>query len=143
MQREVVTLRPGTSAHDAERTFAAHRIAGAPVVDDGGRVVGVLSQSDLARLENQRPSASAAGAFFSDVDEYRDLAALPAAGSVVRIDTLMQREVLAIAPEASLQEAAQRMREHRVHRLLVVEDGALRGVVSAFDLLVAVAEPLA
>ena len=141
MQREVVTLRAETSARDAERMFAEHRISGAPVVDDAGRVLGVLSQSDLARLEAQRPSAASTGAFFSDVDDYRELAALPAAQSLVRVDTLMRRDVLSIEPDAPLQEAARRMREHRVHRLLVVEGGELRGVVSAFDLLVAVAEP--
>jgi CBS domain-containing protein len=141
MQREVVTLRAETSARDAERTFAEHRISGAPVIDDAGRVLGVLSQSDLARLEARRPSAASTGAFFSDVDEYRELAALPAAQSLVRVDTLMRRDVLSVEPDATLQEAARRMREHHVHRLLVVEGGELRGVVSAFDLLVAVAEP--
>jgi CBS domain-containing protein len=140
MQREVVTLRPEASVRDAERLFAEHRIGGAPVVDDAGRLVGVLSQSDLARVEAERPSTAAAGAFFSDVDDYRDLAAAPAAPSVVPVARVMSREVLSIAPGATLAEAARRMRERRVHRLLVVEDGALRGIVSAFDLLVAIAD---
>jgi CBS domain-containing protein len=54
----------------------------------------------------------------------------------------MSRDVLSIAPGASLEEAARRMRERRVHRLLVIEDGVLRGVVSALDLLVAIDDPL-
>lgn len=140
MQRAVVTLRPETSARDAERLFAEHRIGGAPVLDDAGRVVGVLSQSDLARLGTERPSTAEAGAFFSDVDDYHDIASAPAAASVVPVADVMSRDVLSIAPGATLAEAARRMRERRVHRLLVVEDGALRGVVSAFDLLVAIAE---
>lgn len=141
MQRDVVTLHPGSSARDAGRLLAEHRIGGAPVVDEAGRVVGVLSQSDLARLGAERPSTAAAGAFFSDVDDYRDIGALPAAASVVPVARLMSHDVLSVAPGATLAEAARRMRERRVHRLLVVEDGALRGVVSAFDLLVAITEP--
>lgn len=141
MQRAVVTLHPESSARDAECLLAEHRIGGAPVVDDAGRVVGVLSQSDLGRLEAERPSTAAAGAFFSDVDDYRDIGTLPAAASVVPVARLMSQDVLSVAPGATLAEAARRMRERRVHRLLVVEDGALRGVVSAFDLLVAIAEP--
>lgn len=141
MQSEVVVLRPDMSAREAEQVLAEHRIGGAPVVDERRRVVGVLSQSDLVRLDAARPSAGAAGAFFSDVDEYRDIAALPADESLVRVASLMRAEVFSIAPGAPLHEAARRMREQRVHRLLVLEDGVLRGVVSALDLLVAVVPP--
>ena len=143
METEVVTLRPEMSARDAARVLAEHRIGGAPVVDEQRRVLGVLSQSDLARLEADRPSAAAAGAFFSDVEDYRDLAVLPADESLVRVDAVMQRDVLSVPPAATLQEAAQRMRAQRIHRLLVLEDGRLRGLVSALDLLIAVDEPLA
>lgn len=143
METEVVTLRPEMSARDAARVLAEHRIGGAPVVDEQRRVLGVLSQSDLARLEADRPSAAAAGAFFSDVEDYRDLAVLPADESLVRVDAVMQRDVLSVPPDATLQEAAQRMRAQRIHRLLVLEDGRLRGLVSALDLLIAVDEPLA
>lgn len=142
MQRQVVTLRPEMSAREAERVLVGHRIGGAPVVDDAGRVVGVLTQSDLVRLDAEPPSAAAAGAFFSDVADYRDLATLPAGEHLVPVASVMSRDVLSIAPDASLEEAARRMRERRVHRLLVIEDGVLRGVVSALDLLVAIDDPL-
>jgi len=142
MQPQVVTLRPEMSARDAERLFAEHRIGGAPVVDDAGRPVGVLSQSDLVRLDAAPPTAAAAGAFFSDVDDYRDIAALPADESLVPVSRVMSARVLSIEPDATIEEAARRMRAHRVHRLLVVEHGVLRGVVSAFDLLVALDQPL-
>jgi CBS domain-containing protein len=143
MQTAVVALAPDTSAREAERILAEHRIGGAPVVDEAGRVLGVVSQSDLVRLDAARPSNAAAGAFFSDVDDYRDLAALPADESVVPVSSVMSREVLSVAPDATLQQAAHLMREHRVHRLLVVENGVLRGVVTALDLLIAVDQPLA
>jgi CBS domain-containing protein len=141
MQREVVTLRPEMSAREAERVLAEHRIGGAPVVDEAGRLVGVLTQSDLVRLDAERPTTAAAGAFFSDVEDYRDIATLPADESLVPVSQVMSARVLSIPPEATLEEAARRMREHRVHRLLVVEGGELRGLVSAYDLLVALAEP--
>lgn len=142
MQTAVVTLCPAMSARDAERILGEHRISGAPIVDDEGRVLGVVSQSDLVRLDAARPSNAAAGAFFSDVDDYRDLAALPADESVVPVTSVMSREVLSVAPDAPLQQAARLMRKHHVHRLLVVEDGVLRGVVTALDLLIALDRPL-
>jgi CBS domain-containing protein len=142
MQRALVTLRPGMSARQAERLLAEHRIGGAPVIDEAGRLVGVLSQSDLVRLDAQPPTTRAAGAFYTDVDDYREIGDLPAADSVVAVASVMTPAVLTIAPDATLQEAARRMREQRVHRLLVVEDGKLQGLVSAFDLLVAIDQPL-
>lgn len=142
MQSEVIALRPEMTAREAERVLARHRLGGAPVVDDRRRVLGVLSQSDLVRFDADRPSTAATGAFFTDVEDYRDLAALPADESLVTVAQIMSRDVLAVAPEASLAEAARLMREHRVHRLLVLEDGVLCGLVSALDLLVAVDQPL-
>ena len=140
MQEQLVTLRPEMSARDAERIFAEHRIGGAPVVDDARRVLGVLSQSDLVRLDAARPSTASAGAFFSDVADYAELGALPADETLVRVDALMSRDVLSIGPDEPLREAARRMRESGVHRLLVIEDGILRGLVSSLDLLLALEE---
>jgi CBS domain-containing protein len=142
MQKDVVILRPEMSAREAERVLVAHRIGGAPVVDEGGRVLGVLTQSDLVRFDAERPSTADTGAFFSDVDDYRDLATLPADESLVSVTQVMSRDVLSVAPDAPIAEAARRMREHRVHRLLVIEGGVLRGLVSALDLLVAIDAPL-
>lgn len=140
MQSQVVTLSPEMSARDAERILAEHRLTGAPVVDDAQRVLGVVSQSDLVRLDARPPSTATAGAFFSDVAVYDDLGTLPADESMVRLDTLMSRNVLTVAPEDPLTKAARLMRQHGVHRLLVVEDGTLRGMLSALDLLIAVEE---
>ncbi len=140
MQSKVVTLRPDMSAQDAEQILAEHRLTGAPVVDDAQRVLGVVSQSDLVRLDVRPPSTATTGAFFSDVAAYDDLGTLPADESMVRLETLMSPNVLAVAPDDPLTEAARLMRRHRVHRLLVVENGTLRGVLSALDLLIAIEE---
>lgn len=140
MQSQVVTLRPEMSARDAERILAEHRLTGAPVVDERQHVLGVVSQSDLVRLDARPPSTATAGAFFSDVDAYDDLGTLPADESMVRLDSLMSRNLLTVAPEDPLAKAARLMRQHGVHRLLVVENETLRGVVSSLDLLVAIEE---
>ena len=140
MQSRIVTLRPDMSARDAERILAEHRLTGAPVVDDDQRVLGVVSQSDLVRLDARPPSTATTGAFFSDVGAYDDLGRLPADESMVRLETLMSRKVLAVTPEDPLTRAARLMRQHGVHRLLVIEDGTLRGIVSSLDLLIAIEE---
>lgn len=47
----------------------------------------------------------------------------------------MTRGTLSVHPDAPIPEVARRIREHGVHRLLVVEDGRLAGILSTFDLM--------
>jgi len=53
----------------------------------------------------------------------------------MRVHEVMTQRVQAIAPTATLSEAAALMREHRIHHLLVLEGKSLRGVLSSRDLL--------
>ena len=48
---DVLTVRTGTQLKDAARLLAEHRISGLPVVDDQGRVLGVLSEGDILYKE--------------------------------------------------------------------------------------------
>jgi CBS-domain-containing membrane protein len=56
MTREVVTVRPGTAIHEAAALLIEHRVASLPVLDDDGRVIGMLSEADLSR--NRMPPDS-------------------------------------------------------------------------------------
>jgi len=141
MNPNVVCLEPDTTVREAEALFGERGISGAPVVDDSGQPVGVLSQHDLIRHQADRATAGDTGRFYSDVEEYRDLASAPVDLSTTPVSRLMSRELLTVERDAPVALAARRMRERRVHRLLVVHGGALVGIVSSLDLLGLVAEP--
>ena len=49
MTRSVATVAPDDSVHDAAQLLLQHRIASAPVVDDDGRLLGLVSEADLMR----------------------------------------------------------------------------------------------
>ena len=53
MARTLVTFKPDTDVLDAVHTLVQHRIAGAPVVDDTGNLVGMLSEYDCMRVALQ------------------------------------------------------------------------------------------
>lgn len=57
-----------------------------------------------------------------------------------RVAEVMTRDVLALPPETDVRDAARQMLRADVHRVLVVEDGRLRGVVSTTDMMKAVAQ---
>jgi CBS domain-containing protein len=120
MQRDVITVSPETPILDVHRLFVEEEIHGAPVVDDAGKVRGVLSALDLLRIvrEELEPAAPE--------DRVEDATAADA----------MTKELVTVKPTAPVEEVARTMLAHHVHRVLVVdEDRELEGVITSFDLL--------
>jgi CBS domain-containing protein len=144
MKKDVVTVATTTPLFEVERTLAEARISGVPVIDVAGRVAGVLSLKDIA----DRAS--------SDADErprrrdFYELAAVEldadesgffevTAGNETTAGEVMNNEVFAVAPNATLRDAARQMVRREVHRLLVLDGGRMVGIVSTMDLLRALA----
>jgi CBS domain-containing protein len=115
MQTDVVTVTPGTLLSTVHRLFIEEEIHGAPVVDEDGRVIGIVSTLDLSR---------------ASADELDPDAALAMTAADV-----MTPEVVAVTPETSVTDVARLMRAQHIHRVLVVRDRELVGVVTTFDLL--------
>lgn len=117
MTREVSTCVPDTPMSEAARRMWENDCGVVPVVDpESGRVVAMVTDRDLcmaAFIQNQ------------------PLSSLP-----VRL--AMSREVFACSPEDRVDEALERMSEHQVRRLPVLDDeGKLAGILSLNDLAVA------
>jgi CBS domain-containing protein len=142
MQRDILTIDGAASLLDAHRLFVESEISGAPVVDEDGRVVGVVSASDLLRaLDEERDSAVVQATYFRDLTEFSgpDWGAMPedfqdrlAARTVSEV---MSTDVITVAPDASVAEVARTLRRHHVHRVLVATGEAFVGLISTFDLL--------
>jgi CBS domain-containing protein len=131
MTEDVITADPQTPYKEIVERMARGGVSALPVVDEGGRVVGVVSEADLLHkvevsgedshrrlLERRRRRA------------HREKAAGDSAGEV------MTRPAITIAPDATLAEAARLMEAEQIKRLPVVDpQGRLVGVVSRRDLL--------
>ncbi|MFM9585646.1 CBS domain-containing protein [Streptomyces caniscabiei] len=129
MTHTVVTVGRGTVFKEIVRLMRDRRISAVPVVEAGGRVVGVVSEADLLPKEEFRDS---------DPDRYtqrRRLADLAKAGAVTA-EELMTTPALTVGSGETLAQAARTMARARVKRLPVVDaGGVLVGVVSRADLL--------
>ncbi len=149
MRKEVVTAAPDLLLSDLEALLVRERVTGVPVVEKG-RVVGVVSRSDVVRqLELERAQLGAASAFYLEPwdverrgpeDEERVPHAVAERLEHLRVRDVMVHHVIQVAPGAPLLEAARRMVENRVHRVIVIEEGRLVGLLSALDLVRLVAE---
>jgi CBS domain-containing protein len=123
MQTDVQTVRPDVVVNDAVVSLAESHITGLPVVDGGGRLVGVISTTDILASEEEVEDQEAREELFE--------------GTLVQ--DLMTPRPLTIAPDATVKEAAQEMLYADVHRLFVVEQERVVGVLSTTDIVRAVA----
>jgi CBS domain-containing protein len=129
MTKDVEVVAPAAGFKEIVGRLRQHRVSALPVVDAEGLPVGVVSEADLllkvGRGSDERPRRRRAG----DPDE-----AYKAAGVIAA--QLMSTPAVTVTAEATLSEAARRMHQHGVKRLLVVdEEDRLTGIVCRADLL--------
>jgi CBS domain-containing protein len=138
MRSIVSALSPQTSIAAAARLFSEQRISGAPVLDEEGRLVGVVSQRDLLRGSKDAPPPQGSADYYLLFDgvgqPHAEVRGAEEDGRG-RVGDVMTRHIVAVAPDTSLRDAVRRMLEERIHRVLVVEDGHLLGIVSTVDVL--------
>jgi len=148
MSRDVHHVSPRLGVLDLDGELASRRISGAPVLDRAGRVLGIVSRSDLdGALATERSKAAAVAGYYVDPEgvDAPGEALDPTSEALDRLRALtvqdiMTKEVISVPPSASIVQAARLMRSRRIHRLLVVEDGGLVGLLSSLDIVGAVAE---
>ncbi len=108
--REIMTPDPtivteSTAIHDAARLLARHRITGLPVVNTEGRLVGVVSESDIFSKRGQT------------------------------VADIMSKSVISVSPETSMEIVAHMLTDHRIRRVPVVDGDRLVGIVSRADII--------
>ncbi len=117
MTRQVLTIRPEATLREALTELATEHISGAAVTEGRGKLVGAISRSDILEAEAETEEAEAWGRRL-DGTQVREMMTSPA---------------LTIGPEADLKDAALAMEYGDVHRLFVVQNEELVGVLSRSD----------
>lgn len=113
-RNEVYSIPEEMSVHEAARYLRDRQVRSAGVTNAVGKVVGVVSQSDISdqvAAENKCPAW-------------------------MKVSEIMTRELITVAPEATLEQCLRLMEKNGVYHLLVVdEDETFRGMLSVSDLL--------
>jgi CBS domain-containing protein len=109
MTTEVITVGPAMTIKQLALTLIKNQISGAPVVDQRGKIVGIVSEADLVAKK----------------------------GKDVR--SIMNRKVISIVEETPVEEIAQLMSRHKIKRLPVMNGDKMVGIVSRADLVNAIA----
>jgi predicted transcriptional regulator len=123
MQRHVKTVGDDSSIAEAVVWMADAHVSGMPVVDAAGKVIGVLSTTDVLAAEAEAGDVEARQTLFEN--------------TVVR--DIMTPRPYTVAPDEDVREAARQMLYADVHRLFVAEGDKVVGIISTTDIVRAVA----
>jgi CBS domain-containing protein len=138
MTSEVVTFSPEEPVQDALERLVSRDVDGGPVVDDDGRVVGMLSASDLLLQETKLhyPTViSLFGAYLELPSSHRQFEEDLRRAVGATVAEVMHRDPITCTIDASLEDAATLMHEHEISRLPVISDGRLAGIIARGDVL--------
>lgn len=114
MTKNVVTLQPDMEIAHAAQFLIAHDISGAPVLDEHGRLVGILTERDCMRVAMQADYHGTPGGLVSDY---------------------MSPDPQSVEPEESILTMADLFINGRFHRYPVVDNGRLVGLISRRDVM--------
>jgi len=115
---EIYSIRDEMTVHDAARYLRDRQVRSAGVLDGGGKLVGVVSQSDISdkvSAENKCPAW-------------------------MRVAEIMSTELVTVTPDRSLHDCLRLMEQNGIYHLLVVDaTGTYRGMLSVTDLVTVIA----
>ncbi len=129
MSTHVVAVRPGAEYKEMAAKLREQRVSAFPVVDEDGKVIGVVSESDLLVKEALAGTAPGGLRGLTQRHVRSRVTGLTAAD-------LMTRPAVTIGPDEPVSHAARLMYRKRVKRLPVIgADGTLIGIVTRSDVL--------
>lgn len=136
MKTDIITVNKNQTYREVVKILLKKRLSGLPVVDDQGKLVGLISEKDLFRvLYPFYRSFYEHPELYMDLEEREDKICEIADDPIAKF---MTKEVYVISPEAPIMKAGALMLAKNVNRLPVVENGKLVGLVTRRDIYHAV-----
>ncbi|WP_064712901.1 CBS domain-containing protein [Rhizobium bangladeshense] len=137
MTTNVVSISPSVSVRHAVTTMLQNHVSGLPVVDDHGRICGMVTEGDLLLRREVRfsPRPARAPESISEIDLERYIGS-----NGWCVADVMSQDVIVARPDSEVSDIAESLQVHRIKRLPIVDDERLVGIVSRRDILSVIAE---
>ncbi len=135
MSREVLTTTEETDIHSLARMLTEHRISGAPVLNEKGKLVGVVSLHDLVARQGRVGDTEVAGYWNATQNLEKGFNVQDMSRSLVKVKDVMTPAIHSIAPDAPLSEVCDYLTKGQIHRVLVTQEDKLEGIVTGSDLI--------
>jgi CBS domain-containing protein len=146
MNPEVLTVRVDLTVRELSAFLTEKQISGAPVVDLDGRLVGMVSVTDVAENDAERPDLVADRSLPEDVRGWEnrmdaeDVRPLHIESDDLLVRDIMTPTVYTVPDDTPVAELAHAMVAGRIHRLLVTRRSRVVGIVTSLDLVQLLAE---
>jgi len=140
MTKEVISVKPETTIEELARLLMKQQISGAPVVDDKGKIVGIVTENDLISKNSRLHIPTILRLF----DAYIPLGTSKMESDIRKmaastVEDICTKEIITVDKEASVEYIATIMTEKRIHILPVVREGKLVGIIGKKDLIKGIA----
>ncbi|MBI4387028.1 MAG: CBS domain-containing protein [Elusimicrobia bacterium] len=132
MHTDVIAIPASTDVWDLARQLTTLKITGAPVTDERGFLIGVVSQTDIVRHLKELVQVPPLESDFYAQAEVEDLGR---AARPLTARDLMSPRVIQAQEETPVQELANIMTRHRVHRIIITRGHRIMGIVTTMDIL--------
>jgi CBS domain-containing protein len=143
MDADPATVRPDTPVEEVVRLMRDHELPGVPVVDEGGRCVGMITEADLVLPDDEGDlhiphyiNLFGGTVFLEPLSRFETRLRKAFASTAA---DMMSADPDTVGPDTTVREAARIIHESGHNRLPVVEGGRLVGVVTRLDVLGALA----
>jgi CBS domain-containing protein len=113
MTRKVYTIFPEASVQEVAQLLSRKSISGVPVVDNNGKMIGIVTEADIIGKVNREG---------------------------LRVADIMSLEIIAVDEETRVGEIAMLLTERKIKRVPVMQNGKLVGIVCRADIVQAVAQ---
>lgn len=132
MKTEVITINKNKTYKEAIKILFDNKISGAPVVDDNGNIVGMFSEKDVFKVLYPFYKS-----FYEHPEEYTDPEDREHKALEIqnyKVERLMITNIISIHPKEKVMAAGGLMLAKGIHRLPVIEDGKMIGIVTRRDI---------
>jgi CBS domain-containing protein len=138
MAADVIAVKPGSRVQDVAELLLTNRISAVPVIDDAGKLVGMVSEGDLLR-RHEAGTAHERAWWLKLLMGREHLAAEYLKENSRKVADIMTRDVITAEPDTLVADVATLLERHRIKRVPIVRDGKVVGIVSRANLIQALA----
>ena len=137
MTSDVITVQMTTTVKELAEIFWKNRISGAPVLDDDGKVISVVTENDLIdqskKVHIPTMISLLDSVIFLESSKKTEAEIKKMAGNTVQ--DICSKELVSVSEETGLDHIATIMAEKKVHTLPVIQNDRLTGVIGKSDII--------
>lgn len=136
MSRPVITVQQDASLEEVARIMLENRIGCVLVVDESGRLQGIVTETDFAGEERALPfSTYRVPQLFGEWVAKEGIEEIYEASRKLPVRQIMKSPVITAREDESITAVVERMLKHDINRIPVVRDGVPVGIIARYDLL--------